>query len=90
LVLANGSLDAEHLEPSVVFRNLQRKEFCVWRYLPGFDAPAHFLAGSFAHAGSLVVELYPLTRSLSVHQGIPTGETATPKRAQEPIALRKE
>ncbi len=46
LLLVNGSLDAQRLEPSVVLRNLQGKGFREWSYLPSFDAPGNFLAGS--------------------------------------------
>ncbi len=43
LVMVNGSLDAQRLEPSVVLRNLQGRQFEEWFYLPSFDAPANFI-----------------------------------------------
>lgn len=48
LVLVNGSLDAERLEPSVVLHNEQGKRFREWFYLPDFDAPANLLGGAVA------------------------------------------
>ncbi len=42
LVMVNGSLDAERLEPSVVLHNLQGKAFKEWYFLPAF-APANLI-----------------------------------------------
>ncbi|PYV09339.1 MAG: hypothetical protein DMG23_11115, partial [Acidobacteria bacterium] len=48
LVLVNGSLDAERLEPSVALRNLQGQRFEEWFYLPGFDAAGNFIGAAVA------------------------------------------
>jgi hypothetical protein len=48
LLLVNGSLDAQSLEPSIVLRNLEGREFQPWGYLPGFAAPGNFLGGAVA------------------------------------------
>jgi Flp pilus assembly protein TadD len=41
LAFANGSLDAERLEPSVILHNEGGKRFSEWSYLPGFSAPSN-------------------------------------------------
>lgn len=48
LLLINGSMDAERLEPSVVLRNLQGKEFREWFSVPGFDRPGNFIGATVA------------------------------------------
>lgn len=48
LVLVNGSLDAERLEPSVVLRNEEGKRFKEWFHLPGVEAPSNFMGGTIA------------------------------------------
>jgi len=48
LLLVNGSLDAERLEPSVVLRNEHGQGFKEWFYLPDSRAPSNFIGGSIA------------------------------------------
>jgi VCBS repeat protein len=52
LLLVNGSLDRERLEPSVLLRNVRGQEFREWSYLPGFDHPANFIAAAVALLGA--------------------------------------
>jgi Tfp pilus assembly protein PilF len=52
LLLVNGSLDNQRLEPSVVLRNLEGKEFREWFYLPSFDSPGNFLGAALADVHS--------------------------------------
>lgn len=49
LLLINGSLDAERLEPSVALHNLQGKEFTEWFYIPGYDSPSNLLGGTIGN-----------------------------------------
>ncbi len=76
LLLVNGSLDAQRLEPSVVLRNLQGKSFREWSYLPGFDAPGNFLAASVvveAHGGArIALAPNPLYGNISKGGGFPS------------------
>ena len=44
LLLVNGSLDAQRLEPSVILRNVQGKSFEEWASVPGFEEPGNFIA----------------------------------------------
>lgn len=46
LILVNGSLDAQRLEPSIVLRNMSGKEFREWFYLPGIDEPGNFIGAA--------------------------------------------
>lgn len=48
LLLVNGSLDAHRLEPSVILRNVEGREFRPWTYLPGFGSPVNFIGGAVA------------------------------------------
>jgi tetratricopeptide (TPR) repeat protein len=48
LLLVNGSLDGERLEPSVVLRNLQGKRFREWFYVPSYGHPSNFIGGAVA------------------------------------------
>lgn len=62
LVLVNGSLDAQRLEPSVVLRNIQGQEFREWFYMPGFDAPGNFIGARLA-AGRIEFVENPVLRA---------------------------
>jgi hypothetical protein len=42
LLLTNGGLDSQRVEPSVVLRNLQGQRFQEWYYVPGFGRPGNF------------------------------------------------
>ncbi|MBI2818375.1 MAG: VCBS repeat-containing protein [Acidobacteria bacterium] len=60
LLLVNGSLDRLRLEPSVVLRNLEGKEFRELAYLPDFDKPDNFIDATLEghnRNGDLVVNL---------------------------------
>ena len=60
LLLVNGSLDRLRLEPTVVLRNLEGKEFREWVYLPNFDNPDDFIGATVEDPnrnGDLVVSL---------------------------------
>lgn len=46
LLLVNGSLDAQRLEPSLVLRNLQGREFQEWFYVPHFGRPRNFIGAA--------------------------------------------
>lgn len=48
LLLVNGSLDAHRLEPSVILRNVEGKEFRLWSYLPEFSQPGNFIGAAIA------------------------------------------
>ena len=48
LLLVNGSLDIHRLEPSVILRNVEGREFRPWIYLPGFGSAANFIGGAVA------------------------------------------
>lgn len=48
LFLVNGAMDAHRLEPSVILRNVEGREFRPWTYLPGFGSPANFIGGAVA------------------------------------------
>ncbi|HEV2493309.1 MAG TPA: FG-GAP-like repeat-containing protein [Terriglobia bacterium] len=61
LLLVNGSLDRERLEPSVLLRNIQGREFRAWSYLPGFDCPANFIAASILRAAAGRLTIFPAT-----------------------------
>lgn len=39
LLLSLGGLEASHLEPSLILRNLEGRELAVWTYLPSFEEP---------------------------------------------------
>ncbi len=69
VLLVNGSLDAERLEPSVVLHNLGGKEFREWFSLPASAAPANALGAVVADLdGDGRPDIYfaenPLLRSL--------------------------
>ncbi len=51
LILVNGSTDALRVEPSVVLRNVEGKEFREWFFVPDFDAPGNFLGAKVAMDG---------------------------------------
>lgn len=51
LLLINGSLDALRLEPSVLLRNIEGREFRETAYLPGFGSPANYVGGAVARMG---------------------------------------
>ena len=60
LLLVNGSLDRLRLEPSVVLRNREGKEFREWVRLPNFDQPDNFIGATLEghnRNGDLVVNL---------------------------------
>jgi Flp pilus assembly protein TadD len=59
LLLVNGSLDAQRLEPSVVLRNRQGRDLREWFYVPGFNQPGNFTG--IAKDGSLLEN--PLLRN---------------------------
>ena len=48
LLLVNGGLDVQRLEPSVILRNVEGREFHTWAYLPGFGSPANLIGGAVA------------------------------------------
>jgi len=48
LLLVNGSLNAERLEPSVALHNREGKGFEEWFYLMDVDTPANFLGAAIA------------------------------------------
>lgn len=52
LAFANGSLDAERLEPSVILRNEGGKKFSEWSYLPAFGAPSNAVGLVVAESNS--------------------------------------
>lgn len=70
LLLVNGSLDRERLEPSVLLRNIEGREFRAWSYLPGFDRPANFVAASILRAPDGRLTIFPAAR--------PAGDAAQP------------
>ncbi len=49
LVLVNGSLDAQRLEPSVALHNVKGKEFREWFYVPRFDVPSNFIGAAITN-----------------------------------------
>ncbi|OFW00033.1 MAG: hypothetical protein A3F68_08035 [Acidobacteria bacterium RIFCSPLOWO2_12_FULL_54_10] len=60
LLFVNGGLDRLRLEPSVVLRNLQGKEFREAGYLPSFNQPDNFIDATVERPGpngKLVVKL---------------------------------
>ena len=71
LLLVNGSLDAQRLEPSVILRNLQGKGFREWSYLPSSDAPGNLLAARVVAEprGRARIELWPNPLSRNFPQG---------------------
>ena len=50
LVLANGGLERERLEPSLVLRNDGGHRFEEWAFLPGFDRPVNAVGAAVADA----------------------------------------
>lgn len=48
LVMVNGSLDAERLEPSVVLHNLHGRGFQEWFYLTGNRSPSNLVGAAIA------------------------------------------
>ncbi len=69
LLLVNGSLDAQRLEPTVALRNIQGREFREWFYVPDFDAPGNFIGattGQFSESGrpTIFLENNPRLRSV--------------------------
>ncbi len=48
LLLVNGSLDVHRLEPSVILRNVEGREFRPWIYVPVFGSAANFIGGAVA------------------------------------------
>jgi tetratricopeptide (TPR) repeat protein len=59
LLLVNGSLDRGRLEPSVLLRNIEGREFREWSYLPGFDRPTGFVAASILRGPGGRVTIFP-------------------------------
>ncbi len=47
ILLVNGSLDGERLEPSVILRNQQGKTFAEWAWLPAFDRPGNYVGAEW-------------------------------------------
>ncbi len=73
LLFVNGSLDAERLEPSVVLRNVEGKEFREWFYVPEFARPGNFIGGSIADVnGDRAPDVY-LAQSATLKQSVPSG-----------------
>ena len=58
LLLVSGSLDAQHLAPSVLFRNLHGKKFVPWAGLPETGNPANFLSAAVRPGVSGAAEVY--------------------------------
>jgi tetratricopeptide (TPR) repeat protein len=52
LLLVDGSLDGERLEPSLVLHNEHGRGFKEWFYLPDSDASSNFIGGSIANFGN--------------------------------------
>jgi VCBS repeat protein/tetratricopeptide repeat protein len=46
LVMVNGSLDSERLEPSIVLHNQRGKGFKEWFYLPGSGSPSNLIGAA--------------------------------------------
>ena len=47
ILLVNGSLDGQRLEPSVILRNQQGKTFAEWAWLPAFDRPGNYVGAEW-------------------------------------------
>lgn len=82
LLLVNGSLDAQRLEPSAVLRNLGGEEFREWCYLPDFGRPANFIGATVVDLnrhGALHVFLVPnpILRSEGKSGGLYVNTVAT-------------
>jgi Tfp pilus assembly protein PilF len=48
LLFVNGALNTHRLEPSVILRNVEGREFRPWSYLPSFKSPGPFIGGAAA------------------------------------------
>jgi|GEM_PF-1395631 len=58
LLLANGSLDRERLEPSVVLRNIRGREFREWFRLPGRDQPGNFVGATVGLLNENAIDIF--------------------------------
>lgn len=47
ILLVNGSLDGERLEPSVILRNQEGKTFAEWAWIPSFDRPGNYVGAEW-------------------------------------------
>jgi len=50
LAFAEGGLERERLEPSLILRNDEGRAFVEWAYLPGFDRPMNAVGAAVADA----------------------------------------
>lgn len=57
VLLVNGSLDRQRLEPSVILRNEEGKTFTEWAWIPAFDRPGNFVGAR--RDGSVITLLTP-------------------------------
>ncbi len=86
LLMVNGSLDAQRLEPSVVLRNLQGQAFREWSYLPSFDFPGNYFAATALGSRGLA-RIY-LAPHAPFREVSPDGRSASPKLAAFPSSPR--
>jgi len=68
ILLANGSLEATRLEPSVILRNMGGRRFETWSSLPSFDRPQNLIGAALAreyHDGKILY--YPALNPNAPH-----------------------